>query len=116
MTEREKMWAGVTVLVCIGAGAVAIVAAAAYGLVQAAAILGGWLGGSEYAAFAAGSLLALAGLFIAGWHSGKSFEREHGGRVCGAGPEIVDPPKPPLTHEDLRSRNNGGDTWGLWER
>ncbi len=87
MTEREKMWAGVTVLVCIVAGAVAIVAAAAYGLVQAAAILGGWLGGSEYAALAAGSLLALAGMFIAGWHSGKSFEREHGGRVCGAGPE-----------------------------
>jgi len=87
MTEREKMWAGVTVLVCIVAGAVAIVAAAAYGLVQAAAILGGWLGGSEYAAFAAGSLLALAGVFIAGWHSGQAFEREHGGRVCGAGPE-----------------------------
>ena len=76
MTEREKMWAGVTVLVCIGAGSVAIVAAAA--------ILGGWL---EYAAGAAGSLLASAGLFIAGWHSGKSFEREHGGMVCGAGPE-----------------------------
>ena len=76
MTEREKMWAGVTVLVCIGAGSVAIVAAAA--------ILGGWL---EYAAGAAGSLLALAGVFIAGWHSGESFERDHGGRVCGAGPE-----------------------------
>ena len=85
-TEREKMWAGVTVMVCIGAGSVAIVAAAAYRLVQAA-ILGGWLGGSKYAAGAAGSLLASAGLFIAGWHSGKSFEREHGGRVCGAGPE-----------------------------
>lgn len=87
MTEREKMWAGVTVRVCIGAGAVAIVAAAAYGLVQAAAILGGWLGGSKYAAGAAGSLLASAGVFIAGWHSGQAFEREHGGRVCGAGPE-----------------------------
>lgn len=98
MTEREKMWAGVTVRVCIGAGAVAIVAAAAYGLVQAAAILGGWL---EYAAFAAGSLLASAGVFIAGWHSGQAFESEHGGRVCGAGPEVVDPPKPTLTPEEL---------------